>query len=202
MKKLLILLLSITGAFASIQGWYAGAEGRYEYHNYSNSLQWNRNVSLESKSKPHQKLVGGAFVGKNLAFGKNYLGAELKLLTPTSQRKTFAYEDDSINVALKRGTATILSVKAGTFITDTQSVYLKPSVLVAKYTSKNSFKSSKRKINFVPTIGTERLINDKMIMRLEYEYMPSVKVRSTKDGITHAHGEKVHVASAGVAYKF
>jgi opacity protein-like surface antigen len=202
MKKLLTILLSVTAIFSSFEGNYGGIEGRYEYHTYSSSLQLDKNISINSKSKPHSKLTPGAFIGKNYVFGKNYLGCELKLIGPTSQRKTFAYEDEDVSVSFKRGIGTFLSAKLGTLITDAQSAYLKPSLFMAKYTSKNSFKTSKRRIYLAPVIGTERLINDKTIARLEYEYLPTTVVRYTKDSVTHNHGENAHVVSAGIAYKF
>tara|TARA_R110000868_G_scaffold232562_1_gene486088 strand:+ start:15182 stop:15451 length:270 start_codon:yes stop_codon:yes gene_type:complete len=61
MKKLLILLLSITAAFASFDGWYMGGEGRYEYHIYSSSLNLDKNLTLSSKSKSHLKFTPAIF---------------------------------------------------------------------------------------------------------------------------------------------
>lgn len=202
MNKLLILLFGITVLFPSFDGCFIGIEGRYEYNTYSSSLSSDKNVSVTSKNKFHSKLIPAIFVGRNHIFGKNYFGYELKIIGPTSQKNKFPYEEDEINIVFQRGLSSLLSLKAGTFILDKQTIYLKPSLLVSKYTSKNGFSSSKRKIKFIPIIGTEIGITDKIFLRFEYEYHSLTPIRYANDGITHNHTAKSHVGIMGVSYKF
>jgi opacity protein-like surface antigen len=200
-------------------GFYVGTVVGGVYNNLKSKLVVD-SLILKAKTNHITGFSYGLMAGYGRNVGKFYLGAEIGILSDTTNKsKNYEYRVLGNNLSFgkikyQRGVVLSIAPRFGVAFGGAYMVYVKPAFEISKDKAvflddenDSDTESSRKKLQyaFVPGIGVEKAFSN-IILRTEYAYNLGSKAKKTRneDGFSVSCSLKYtsHTVKIGVAYKF